>query len=72
MIPLFSDERREVDAPPETGDVGDLKDTLLGPFLYSSFTERAAVGQPNRVLNDADQQRCRYGFRSVNGPCHTG
>jgi len=58
---LFSDKRREVDVPLAQRVVPDLNAALLKQFLHIPVTEREAVLQPDRVLDDADQETVAIG-----------
>jgi len=65
---LFSDERREVDVPLTKRVVADLNTTLLKQFLHISVTERKAVVEPNRVLDDADRETVAVGLTVSHWP----
>jgi len=65
---LFSDKRREFDVPRAKRVVADLKTTLLKQFLHISVTEREAMVQPNRVLDDADRDTVAVGLTVSHWP----
>jgi len=58
---LFSDERREFDVPLAKRVVADLNTTFLKQVLHISVTERKAMVEPNRVLDDADRETVAAG-----------
>ena len=61
MTQLFSDERREFDAPLPEGVVADLNAALLEQFLDISVAEREAVVEPDGVLDDAHREAVAIG-----------
>ena len=65
---LFSDERREFDVPLAKRVVADLNTTLLKQFLHIPITEREAMVQPNRVLDDADRETVAVGLTVIHWP----
>jgi hypothetical protein len=64
---VFSEQRAELDGPFAEGLVTDLDAALVKQFLNVSVTQRKAVVQPDRVLDDGHGEAVAVRFRVSHG-----